>query len=120
MWATDPMGRGRVKLQVEACPPGVAFGTGACLGHVSSNWRDVTASAEGVEYVETVSGLRGDTLYRWRARVLYAPFSVDQPGITPPPSPAHGPWRRVHGQAFEADLRTLAEWDAYLPLVLRE
>jgi len=54
----------------------------------------------------SVSGLVASTLYRWRARVLYAPFSVVQPGITPPPNPAHGPWRRFQGQAFEADLRT--------------
>jgi hypothetical protein len=118
MWATDPLGRGRVKLEVEACPAGVAFGEGACIGHKSTAWTDVTASAEGVEFVETLSGLEGDTLHRWRARVLYAPFSVNQPGVVPSPNPAHGPWRRVHGQAFEADFRTLRMWEVYLPVVV--
>jgi hypothetical protein len=49
----------------------------------------------------------GAGLYRWRARVLYAHFSVAQTGITPPPSPAHGPWRRLgaQAQAQEADIR---------------
>ncbi len=31
---------------------------------------------------------------------------MTEPGITPPPNPAHGPWRRFLGQAFEADIRT--------------
>ena len=56
---------------------------------------------------ETVPGLHGD-LHRWRARVLYAPYSVTQSGITAPPKPAHGPWRRLSGQAVEADVRVLA------------
>jgi uncharacterized repeat protein (TIGR01451 family) len=37
---------------------------------------------------------------------LYAPQTVTAAGITPPPHPAHGPWRRFLGQAMEADLRT--------------
>jgi len=38
--------------------------------------------------------------------VLYAPFNVTQPGITPPPHPPHGPWRRYLGQAEEVDIVT--------------
>jgi hypothetical protein len=76
---------------------------------VSPNWIDVTATLGGVLVSETVSGLTSDTLYRWRARVLYAPFGVTETGITPPPNPAHGPWRRVSAQAVEADVRTLPE-----------
>jgi hypothetical protein len=66
-----------------------------------------------------VDGLERDTLYRWRARVLYAPFFVLRAGITPPPNPAHGPWRRVQAQAFEADLRTQKISRTYLPVVVR-
>jgi hypothetical protein len=29
---------------------------------------------------------------------------VTEAGITPPPNPAHGPWRRVQAQAVEADI----------------
>jgi hypothetical protein len=62
-----------------------------------------------VELTESVTGLTLGTLYRWRARVLYAPFSVTENGITAPPNPAHGPWRRLQGQAVEADIRALPE-----------
>ena len=53
--------------------------------------------------VELLSGL-DPNVHRWRARVLHAPFRVTAAGITPPPSPAHGPWRRVQAQAVEADI----------------
>jgi hypothetical protein len=121
--ATDPMGRGRVKLQAQACPPGVPFGHAACLDHTSGAWTDVTATSPGVTLKETVSGLASGDLYRWRARVLYAPFHVTEAGITPPPNPAHGPWRRFLGQTFEADVRTGHHHDylyLYLPLITRE
>jgi hypothetical protein len=104
--ATSSMGRNQVKLEVEACPPGEAFGDGACVRRVSSAWKDVTATASGTLVATTISGLEADTLYRWRARVLYAPYSVLRSGITPPPNPAHGPWRRFLGQGMEADVRT--------------
>jgi hypothetical protein len=55
-----------------------------------------------------VAGLKDGTLYRWRARVLYAPFTVTEAEITAPPNPAHGPWRRFLGQEMEADLRTMS------------
>jgi len=98
--ATHPGGRGGVKLEVEACPEGVPFGHASCTHKVGTLWVDSTASPGGVRLVETVSGLTTDTLYRWRARVLHAPLISK----TPPPSPAHGPWRRVQAQAVEADI----------------
>jgi hypothetical protein len=78
----------------------------------------VTATASGIVLATNVSGLQGETLYRWRTRVLYAPYTVLRTGITPPPNPAHGPWRRFQAQAFEADVRT-ESWMLYLPLVMR-
>ncbi len=54
---------------------------------------------------ENVQGLSSGVLQRWRVRVLRAPFGVTQPGITAPPRPNHGPWRRLNGQAVEADVR---------------
>ena len=54
-------------------------------------------------------GLTYGELYRWRARVLYAPYSVTETGITSPPNPAHGPWRRVSAQGVEADIRVVPE-----------
>jgi hypothetical protein len=115
---TDPWGRGRVKLQVQACPPGVPFGHASCRATTQAGWTDVTTAATGVTLVQTVTVPRGSTLYRWRARVLYAPLHVTEPGITPPPNPAHGPWRRLQGQAVEADIR-VDPYRVRLPLVLR-
>jgi len=106
MQATDSLGCGQAKLQVEACPPGAAFGDVACLDHVSNNWTDVTTATTSVTLTETISGLTLNTLYRWRARVLYAHQTVTATNITPPPNPPHGPWRRFLGQSIEADLRT--------------
>jgi len=118
--ATDPRGRERVKLQVEACPPGVPFSDASCSTFTSPTWEDVTATAAGVTLAGDIAGLAGNTLYRWRARVLYAPFHVTEPGITAPPNPPHGPWRRFLGQALEADLRTGpigAVRTLYLPVI---
>jgi len=103
--ATSPAGRQRVKLQVQVCPPGVAFGNAACAEGVSPTWTDVTTATSGVLLQQVVSGLEPGSLQRWRARVLYAPFSVIQAGVTLPPNPAAGPWRRLNGQATEADVR---------------
>ncbi len=103
--ATSPAGRQQVKLQVEACPSGVPFGNGACVTQTSPTWTDVTTTSVGIPLTRALSGLSTGALYRWRARVLYAPFRVTAAGITPPPNPAHGPWRRLNAQAVEADVR---------------
>jgi len=109
--ATHPEGRGRVNLQVQACASGVAFGNPSCTTQTGTSWTDVTASGAGVTLTKTVSGLAPNTLYRWRARVLHAPFSITQPGITASANPSHGPWRRLSGQAFEGDLRLILDTD---------
>jgi hypothetical protein len=107
--ATDPAGRGRVQAEVEACPPQLPFGDAACVLQRTPTWVDVSPTPGGVMVEETLSGLTPNTLYRWRARVLRAPFGVTEVGVTPPPNPAHGPWRRLAGQAREADIRTIPE-----------
>jgi hypothetical protein len=106
MLATHPAGRAAVKLQVDACPPGVPFGDNACTALESADWETLDATPDGALMLETLTGFDPLTLYRWRARVLYAPLFVVRAGITPPPNPAHGPWRRFLGQAFEADITT--------------
>ena len=87
------------------------------LDKTSASWSDVTATAGGVALNEAVTGLTTDTLYRWRARVLHAPFTITAAGITPPPNSAHGPWRRVSAQADEADIRLLPEPSATASLM---
>jgi uncharacterized repeat protein (TIGR01451 family) len=93
--ATDPLVSGRVKLEVQTCLPGVPFGDASCVSHISTTWTDVTTATDDVTLTETISGLYGGVLYRWRARALYdAPLTI------------RGPWRRFQGQAQEADVRT--------------
>jgi hypothetical protein len=103
----DIQGRARVKLEVEHCPNGVPFGSGSCVRATSASWNDAGAGPNGtglsLDLASVPSGLR-----RWRARTLVAPFHVTEPGITASPHPAHGPWRRPQGQAFEGDLRVTA------------
>lgn len=104
MRATHPMGRGRVKLEVETCAESLPFGDVACAHDTTAAWADVTTTSGGVELSETIGDLAADTHYRWRARVLHAPYSVIQGGVVSPPNPAHGPWRRVSGQAIETNV----------------
>jgi hypothetical protein len=122
MWAANPNERCRLKLEVEACPPGTVFGDVACQTSASPNWLDSQPVGgypppKGLSLA--VRGLQSGTLYRWRARILYAPYAVTRTSITPPPNPAHGPWRRFQAQAFSADLRTMAVWRVFLPVVHR-
>ncbi len=112
--ASDPMGRGRVKLQTQICPPGIAFSDPMCLVETSLIWQDVAASPT---VTLTVANLEPNTLYRWRARVLHAPFSVTSAGA--PNHPAHGPWRRFLAQSQEADVKTARIYWMYLPLIAR-
>jgi alpha-tubulin suppressor-like RCC1 family protein len=102
--ATHPAGRGRTKLEVESCDPGVPFGDPSCTTTTGTSWTEVGPPGP-VALDQAVPIAFGDLLRRWRARVLYAPASVTQSGITPPPNPAHGPWRRLSGQAVEGDIR---------------
>jgi hypothetical protein len=117
MNATHPEGRGRVKLEVEVCPTAVAFADTSCATQIGSAWTDVTATPGGVALVESITPpAAAVSLYRWRSRVLYAPFGVIEAGITEPPNPPHGPWRRLAGQEEEADIRVVPEPGALLGL----
>jgi hypothetical protein len=115
MVATHSEGRGQVKLEVEACPLAVGFGDVRCTTRLGTTWNPAPGS--GVLVSQALTDLVPDTLYRWRARVLRAPIGVTLPGITPPPNPAHGPWRRLSGRADEADIRTIPEPDAVIALI---
>jgi hypothetical protein len=96
--AKHPEGTGRVLLEIEACPSS-PFGDSGCTRTISPAVAVGGAVAEAV-LTHTVTGLATDTLYRWRARTLYAP----RWGVLPPnPAPGHshrraGPsrpgWRR--------------------------
>ena len=105
MSRSDPSASSATKLEVQRCPAGVPFGHASCASAVSSSWS--TAATQAL----ALSGLADGALYRWRARLLYAPLHVTQPGITPPPKPAHGPWRRFNAQSVEADLRVGLDTD---------
>jgi hypothetical protein len=112
--AVDPHGRGRIKLQTQVCPSGQAFSETMCFVQTSPAWMDVAASAT---VTLTVTDLVPDKVYRWRARLLYAPYSVTAAGERP--NPEHGPWRRFLAQSQEADVHTARLYWLYLPLSLR-
>jgi hypothetical protein len=116
--ASSPRGRELVRLELEACPTGVRFGDVSCSSWLSPEWVDSTATADGVDIEVAADGLESGDLYRWRVRTLYLPFSADQPGITAPPNPSHGPWRRLGAQAHEADIRVSLE--VVVPLVFAD
>jgi hypothetical protein len=105
MTATSPRGRELAKLHVEACPSGIPFGDLSCHHAVSADWTAIPLGESGVALTETMSGLTEDVVYHWRAHVLYLPLTADQPGITEPPVPRHGPWRRLSARADAADIR---------------
>jgi len=109
--ASHPAGRGRVKLALQACPPGVAFGHASCSSATTPTWISVGGATPDVLISHTFSGLAAQTLYRWRARVLRAPATGPLPS-----KPAHGPWRRPGAQALEADVRLLPEPEMLLSL----
>lgn len=103
--ATSPRGRELVKMHVEACPPGEVWGDVDCRHQVSADWTAIPLGENGVVITEAVSGLTEDVLYHWRAHLLFVPLHADEPGITTPPVPRHGPWRRLFAQAQTADIR---------------
>jgi len=105
MQRSDPSATSRTKLEVQWCPAGKPFGHASCASAVSAAW-----SLTGAPKVST-PGLVDGALYHWRARMLYAPKSVTQPGITAPPKPARGPWRRLGAQSFEGDVRVGVDTD---------
>jgi hypothetical protein len=98
---------GRVKAQLQACPQAVPFGDASCTSAVTPDWIAVNGATPDVAISHTLTGLVGNELYRWRARVLHAP-----PTGPLPANPPHAPWRRFGAQSVEADIRTGAAADA--------
>jgi hypothetical protein len=98
--ASHPDGHGRVRAELQACPPGVPFGNASCTSALTPSWVTVNGATPEVLLSQTFSGLTNHTLYRWRARVLHAPATGPLPA-----NPPHGPWRRFGAQSVEADIR---------------
>lgn len=103
--AISPMGRVAAKLQVQACPSGIAFGNVVCTTSTQATWSDTTATSGGALLTQEVTGLTASTAYHWRARLLYAPFALTVAAVTAPPKPVVGPWRTLSAQAPVADIR---------------
>ncbi|MBK7949745.1 MAG: FG-GAP repeat protein [Deltaproteobacteria bacterium] len=96
------------KLEVEACPPGVPFRHASCVLHRSPSWRELPLQNDWFE--DVVSGLPPDQVYRWRARMIHAPWTVVAVGeTTPPPNPRGGPWRRIGGGSDDGRVRVVPE-----------
>jgi transposase len=61
-------------------------------------WR---SSGQALSQFAAARGLKAGRLSRWARRL------GRRAGVTAPPNPAHGPWRRLFGQGEEADVRTV-------------
>ena len=105
-WATSPRGRESVRLQLEACPSGVAFGAPTCTRFTRAYWTELVANSSGGLLPLSATGLDANSVYHWRSRVQYAPLTINLAGITAPPNPASGPWRRLQANGDVADIRT--------------
>jgi hypothetical protein len=91
--AVNPLGRGRARLQVQACPSAAPFGDESCREYTAAAWTEIV-DADGADLSEMAEWLEEDTLYHWRARLLYDSAIIPR-----------GPWHRFLGQRQEADVR---------------
>jgi hypothetical protein len=88
----------QVKLQVQSCEAGLAFGAAGCVSAQSANWTAI----DPLSRLDLVLPVSTD-LHHWRARFLYRKCSAN----TSPVAPRVGPWRRVGANADLSDLRTV-------------
>ena len=65
---------------------------------------------------DVIAALKHDLDHPWDAPP--APGSVTEAGVTPPPLPPHGPWRRLDAQTREGDARTVLLPEPAGPLML--
>ncbi len=114
--ARSPLGRGVVALQWQLAPLGTPFTATTAISGTSPAWSDVLTT--GVVLSQTVDGLTGNTVYRWRVRLLYRPGN--RLGQT------SSRWLHLLWNGpQEADFRTQSllapdqNADIFLPLVLR-
>jgi len=68
-----PKGSGRIKLTIEACPPGVPFNDATCTTATQSAWTTVILT--GVDLIHQIDNLN-EGVYSWRMRVLYDPTTI--------------------------------------------
>jgi len=69
--ARMPLGRQLVAYQWQLAPLGTPFTAATAISGASPAWSDVLTT--GVVLSQTVGGLTGGTVYRWRVRLLYRP-----------------------------------------------
>ncbi|WP_170113253.1 beta strand repeat-containing protein [Ahniella affigens] len=105
MEGISPRGRDKGKLELEACPPTRPFDAPQCTRFLSPSWSDVNNTASVAGLAAQATGLNGETVYHWRARAVFAPFSVGLGGAADPITPAVGPWRRMNAETGLGDVR---------------
>ncbi len=114
MYQWMPLGRDWVRLQWQVAPLGTPFGAAdGVVSGIGASWAETHSTGVTVHAPlwEVVSGLRAETAYHWRARLLYEPGN--RLGL------AAGPWRHVPWNGWsELDFRT-GRCRVYLPLVTR-
>ncbi len=96
-------GKESVKLEVQACPQGAAFGAITCVSAVTPNWVSLAALGAGTQVAAIPIVPNG--MYHWRARAQYIHATGTSNGIIQPTSPRVGPWRRLRANAELFDIR---------------
>lgn len=106
----SPRGRELAKLEIESCPSALPFGAPGCTRQLASAWSDLGTPGpfRGIQTTQltvAVNGLSTNSVQHWRVRVLYLPFSGLTGGVTAPPKPLAGPWRRMQARTDVAEVR---------------
>lgn len=105
MEGISPRGREKGKLEVESCPSTRGFGAPQCSRFMVSTWTDLNSTGSPAGLGAQAAGLAFGSMQHWRARVLYAPFSIGNGGSASPLGPEVGPWRRMQAESGLGDVR---------------
>jgi hypothetical protein len=100
---TSPRGRERARIEIETCPASKPFGVPECTRVFSPAWTDLGLA--GAAIGAPFTGLTLNNVHHWRSRAQYIPFTAGSAGITAPPLPSVGPWRRMDSNANAANVR---------------
>jgi|GEM_PF-2102258 len=96
-----PLGRADVKVEWQAAPLGEPFGGPNTVHGVGADWTDTGTG--GVVMAELAGGLAPQTLYHWRARLVYRPGVLGTPAsrwvTTPWNGWPEGRFRTIANQA---------------------
>ena len=108
--AQPPQGIISATLQWQVAPLGVPFTAATAISGTSPGWSDVLTT--GVVLSQTVDGLTGGTVYRWRMRLLYWPSGQSRWLYLPWNGPQEADFRTPSLLAPDRDAKALPGYSA--------